>query len=131
MRGNYQIGERVGAILSADSESGELKFLGFGTYQGQQETPRPLGFTASLFPNEVDTWEKVIEHYKDEMGMVMELKDLPTTNPKILLDNGAVVWGAECYWGPEEQIQKHLDKAEKIIEIDPRQVESFQAYRER
>lgn len=22
-------------------------------------------------------------------------------NPKILLDNGSVVWGCECWWGPE------------------------------
>lgn len=30
-------------------------------------------------------------------------------NPKIQLDNGKVVWGCECWWGPEERIKRELD----------------------
>lgn len=30
-------------------------------------------------------------------------------NPKIVLDDGAVVWGCECWWGPSHEVQKRLD----------------------
>lgn len=26
-------------------------------------------------------------------------------NPKIKLDNGSIVWGCQCWWGPEEEIK--------------------------
>jgi hypothetical protein len=39
-------------------------------------------------------------------------------NPKILLDNGKVVWGCECWWGPEEVVRKKLQQYDRIVEVD-------------
>lgn len=30
------------------------------------------------------------------------------TNPSITLDNGKQVWGYECWWGPEDEIQRMI-----------------------
>ena len=37
-----EVGERVGAIMSADAE--EVRLFGYGTYQGQEMPPEELGF---------------------------------------------------------------------------------------
>lgn len=33
---------------------------------------------------------------------------LPVPNPKIELDNGGVVFGCECWWGPEKKIKNAI-----------------------
>jgi len=33
-----------------------------------------------------------------------DLLPLPVNNPKIVLDDGTVLWGVQCWWGPEEQM---------------------------
>lgn len=30
-------------------------------------------------------------------------------NPRITLDNGDIVWGFECWWGPEAQMKKEVE----------------------
>lgn len=79
----YEQGIRVGAILSSDAES--VQFLGWGTYLGNF-VPEDGG--VALF---------------GELLMKFDI-----ANPKILLDNGDVVWGFECWWGPEEKIRKMI-----------------------
>jgi hypothetical protein len=66
-------GTRVLAILSADKNT--VKSLGPGVYVGD-EVPPDTGGTG---------W----------------LAELGVANPKIVLDNGDVVWGCECWWGLE------------------------------
>lgn len=39
-------------------------------------------------------------------------------NPKIVLDNGQVIWGCQCWWGTEEQVKKQLE-GRTIINITP------------
>lgn len=39
-------------------------------------------------------------------------------NPCIKLDSGALVWGCECWWGPEAEIKAHVANFEKTVEID-------------
>lgn len=39
--------------------------------------------------------------------------DLP--NPKIKLDNGKIVWGMECWWGPEEEVKQLIGNRQIII----------------
>jgi hypothetical protein len=40
-------------------------------------------------------------------------------NPKITLDNGSVVWGMECWWGPEAAIRKKLDgMSVRFVSVD-------------
>jgi hypothetical protein len=42
------------------------------------------------------------------------LEDLKTsrilTNPCIRLDSGDIVWGMECWWGPEEKVREQLER---------------------
>jgi hypothetical protein len=85
-------GIRVGAVMHADNDG--VKFFGWGTYQGH-EVPGPevAGF----------------------MGHALRENKIP--NPKILLDNGKVVWGCECWWGPEAEITKMIG-GRKVEEVD-------------
>lgn len=85
---NMDVGTRVGAFLFMSDT--ELLVLGYGTYDGDEETP----------PKDVT-----------DFGM---------PNPKITLDSGKVVWGCECWWGPEEEYKeqeaKHINA--KVVDID-------------
>lgn len=82
------IGDRVGAILSANNK--EVELLGFGTYLGEQ--------VPSIEENEV------LHHHG-------------VKNPKIQLDNGSIVWGFECWWGPEEKIKESIGNR-KVINVN-------------
>lgn len=90
-------GERVGAILG--SSDGVVEFLGYGVYEGR-------------FPP------------VEAVGMIAEMsRDIPDyTNPRIRLDSGKVVYGCECWWGPETRIKATLvdaeSRKEKIVEVD-------------
>ena len=35
-------------------------------------------------------------------------QELGLKNPKIRLDSGEVVWGYECWWGPEEKVTETI-----------------------
>lgn len=91
-----KIGERVGAILDGDYE--KIEFLGYGTYQGNQIPKEGFGIMAEGCRNQ---------------GI---------ENPCIHLDSGKVVYGCECYWGPEDQIKNHIDHYKErnlqVIEVD-------------
>jgi hypothetical protein len=91
--------ERVGAILGANAETKIVKFLGYGTFQGC-EVPSP-----------------------DASGWMAEsLRKHQRSNPKILLDSGKVVWGCECWWGPEDDIKAKIERYKSqgftIVEVD-------------
>jgi hypothetical protein len=52
-------------------------------------------------------------------GYAAILRARGQTNPKIVLDNGQVVWGCECWWGKEKDFQKkygHLEVVDVPIE---------------
>jgi hypothetical protein len=40
-------------------------------------------------------------------------------NPKIELDHGGVVWGYQCWWGPEAEMRDRVYKGRIIEFIDP------------
>ncbi len=40
--------------------------------------------------------------------------DIP--NPRIGLDNGQIVWGCECWWGPEDEVKHMVDQSPASIE---------------
>lgn len=82
-------GDRVGAILSGKGNT--VKFLGYGVYVGDEIPP-------NTGPNSMTAW--------------MEEDRVP--NPKIQLDNGDVVWGCECWWGPEDRIRKKLEQYDQV-----------------
>jgi hypothetical protein len=88
----YEPGIRVGAILGSKGKE-IVEFLGYGTYVGDEAPEGAVGnvaeLTGGLFPN-----------------------------PKIELDNGKVVWGCECWWGPEDVIKEKLEDYEVVDEVD-------------
>ena len=92
MKGGCIPGDRVGAMMSADKE--EVHLFGYGTYRGE-EVP----------PADIRMWG-------------VDLSELGHENPKILLDNGKVVWGCECWWGDEEQVRKSIGDRRVVI-VDP------------
>jgi len=87
-----KIGDRVGCFLSVVGRS--ALFLGWGTYVGD-EVP----------PNE------------GQSSMTPNLTGLRRANPKLVLDSGDVVWGCECWWGPEAEIKAEYEKMEQVTTI--------------
>lgn len=86
-------GQRVGAIMSVETSTCNL--FGYGIYLGNEIPPPEIGC------------------------MGVSLAQLGRENPKILLDDGKVVWGCECWWGPEEQIKAMIEKKQlKVVMVD-------------
>lgn len=79
---NVKIGERAGAILSA--KNNVVEFLGYGVYVGDE------------IPTEACS------------DIADDLIALKLTNPKIQLDNGEIVYGCECWWGPEDDLKEKI-----------------------
>ncbi len=106
-------GERVYAVLAATPE--EVSLLGFGVYVGDEVPPAPMGFVRAVFG--ANTWEEFDRVAAADAGCEPNPAARPT-NPKIVLDNGEVVWGAECWWGPEAGYAKFRGgRAEKLCSI--------------
>ncbi len=91
-KNGVKVGDRVGCFLSVVGDKALL--LGYGTYVGD-EVP----------PNEGHT------------SLTAYLSGLRRPNPKIVLDSGDVVWGCECWWGPEEEVKAECAKLKKVINI--------------
>lgn len=88
-----KVGARVGALLSGTATT--AKFLGWGTFEGREVPGEEAG------------------------GFAEFLREAGMENPKIRLDNGKVVWGCECWWGSEVEIQKVLEgKTVEHVDID-------------
>jgi hypothetical protein len=85
---------RVGAVLSADKEKSEINFIGYGVYVGDEVPVEAVGWIADA------------------------LRENKVLNPKIVLDNGTVVWGCECWWGSEENVKEMLSKFKTVISVD-------------
>lgn len=78
---------RVGVIFAVSPEKKQVLFFGFGTFLGYFKPER------------------------EDVGFLPEEKDvLRLPNPKILLDNGDVIWGYECWWGKEQEIRDFLQQ---------------------
>jgi len=89
-------GDRVYAIRNI--ANGVCHFFGFGVYDGDFERDQGVGgFNPPA------------------------LRGFP--NPRITLDNGKIVWGCECWWGPESEFERGT-KGMRIQNVDP---EEFRA----
>lgn len=95
-------GQRVFAVLSATVD--EVSLLGFGIYVGDEVPPAPMGFVCAVY--RVTTWEEFDRVAAEDAGCEPNPATRPTS-PKIVLDDGEVVWGAECWWGPEARYAKY------------------------
>lgn len=45
------------------------------------------------------------------------MKGSSITNPQIKLDNGKLVWGCECWWGPEDKVKEMIGDR-KVINVE-------------
>jgi hypothetical protein len=117
-----KVGQRVGAILGA--KDGQIDFLGWGLYEGDHVPPEPIGMMKLMG----ESWEEVYRYGEETWGLTVEQcqEKLPLKNPRIRLDSGHVVWGAECWWGSEEKVKKQLQLGQ-VNEIDPAQVDGLLA----
>lgn len=93
-------GSRVGAIRDANSEI--VNLFGYGVYSGEEIPPDNIMSPFGL--------------YKE---LKERLKEKTPTNPKIVLDSGEIVWGCECWWGPEEKIKAAIGDR-KVNIVQPR-----------
>ena len=73
-------------------EEGVTKFYGYGTFQGHTIPPENVG------------------------GF-----NFGRPNPTIRLDSGDIVYGCECWWGPEKEVAKMIAGTEIII-VPPKRV---------
>lgn len=85
------VGGRVVAI--SHSTNDEVFVFGLGVYLGD-EVPGP-----------------------EAGGFAALARDLKRPNPKIQLDSGEIVWGGECWWGPEESFEKDYGGGRKIVMV--------------
>lgn len=88
-----EVGDRVGAILKSD-DTGTIWLLGYGNYLGEQVPDPELG---------VSSW-------------VMEAFGIDRMDPEpcIRLDSGQLVYGCECWWSTEQDIQDLLGMYKKV-----------------
>lgn len=79
------VGDRVIALRNAVGSEKKAYSYGAGVYKGEQ----------------------IVEH-------IPELAGSGIKNPCIELDDGAIVYGMECWWGPEEAVKKRFEGFEFI-----------------
>lgn len=80
-------GDRVGAIYREEF-NGPVELFGYGVYAGDAVPVEAVGWTADI---------------ARESGLLI---------PRIELDNGQVVYGCECWWGPEAIVRERLSGRE-------------------
>jgi hypothetical protein len=85
-------GIRVAAILSSNGKN--INFIGYGKYVG----------------DDVPGLEAV-------GPMAEAMRKNGQKNPKIILDNGDVVWGCECWWGDADDFEKKF-AGRKLNQVD-------------
>lgn len=78
----HKPGMRVAALMDSNPKTKKIRMFGYGEYVGD-EVPG-----------------------SDSVGFASLLHNSGIKNPKIVLDNGQVVWGCECWWGPADGFEK-------------------------
>ena len=92
-----RIGSRIGAILGADNENKIINMVGYGVYEKDECPP-----------------VEIMGLPEDEMDI---LRDNGYTNPKLVMDDGSIAWGRECWWGAEERVKLQLKTHHEDWEI--------------
>lgn len=90
------VGARVGVIQAADDD--EVRLLGYGV---RLEDSVPI---------------QVAGKHNTVLEM-MHVSNL--TNPTMRLDDGTLVYGAECWWGPENSVKTWIGER-RVINVKPR-----------
>ena len=129
--------ERVGCIAGVGDDEGTMEFFGYGVYKGKgipeknEVTFMGWDFHDLIIGQAMDSYkgldkpmteEQIEKAFADKDEEMMELFG----NPVIELDSGEVVYGAECWWGPEANVKKALEDYEKQgIKIIPITVKEY------
>lgn len=82
----HPVGIRVGAMRNADKEA--VYLFGWGVYEGDFVPEEAAGFGAEM------------------------AREAGRTNPRIRLDDGDVVYGCECWWGPAVEVEASIQGRE-------------------
>jgi hypothetical protein len=98
---------------SADDK--QVRLFGYGVFEGDHvrpdSAPGVFGTTAELRETAIevngpeDQWTDAQRAAFDRMAR----------NPRIKLDSGDVVWGCQCWWGPEEEIKRTIGDREVVV----------------
>lgn len=88
-----EVGQRVYAVRNADNEN--VYLYGYGEYIGTQPTEDDLTMDTPFGPQTMPKG---------------------TPNPQIKLDDGSVLWGYECWWGPEDGFTKKFG-SKKVVTV--------------
>lgn len=104
MKNEMPTGIRVGAVNCYDEHSIEL--FGYGTYQGRT----PI--------TETVTFEDFLKEYSKHQPPGLKLSEDENRKmaenvfytPTILLDNGTMIYGYECWWGLEDEVRTLTEK---------------------
>ncbi len=110
---NPAIGRRVGVIRNTDQDT--VYLFGYGTYQG---SPIP--------PDDVleALWGISREALVKELAEVLAHEPTPEEldwyfgNPKLVLDDGRVLWGCQSYWGDEDRVREAIGSRQVVL-VDP------------
>ena len=95
--GSMNVGARVFAMSHAE---GDVAYLyGHGVYMGRVLPPKGIQL------------------------MGIDLHTLGHQNPKILLDNGQVVWGCESWWGSEDKMPHYREI--KLVDIHEARMKAY------
>ena len=76
------VGSRIGALWTVYKHRATI--FGFGTYQGDEAPPA------------------------DVYGPMGPADQFPVPVPKLVLDDGTVVWGCECHWTSEQEARSTI-----------------------
>jgi len=99
----YKPGTKVVALLDINAKTKTIRMFGYGEYVGDE------------IPDE------------NSIGFANLLHQSKVKNPKIVLENGKIVWGCESRWGPVEGFkEKHPTPLWTIqmVDIDAARAES-------
>lgn len=112
----YEPGIRVGAI--SHSKDDVVYMFGWGTYEGDFPRRSGPGFGGEANVQVAQAAEVFKEHcpWATEEDVEAFL-DRATKNPRIRLDNGKTVWGAQCWWGTEEAVKQRI-QGRQVVYLD-------------
>lgn len=112
-------GDRVYAIESETAS--EVRAFGGGVYEGMHLPPDGtigVGGEVLRYHEMTETAVRQLMEQRpesDEETLRWIIADSAPKNPRIRLDSGEIVWGCQCWWGPEETVLGNIESSGKTI----------------
>ena len=125
--GNRRLPPEMPSIFGTNEES--MRKIMTQEYLGKpkQSISEILDRSRMTEPAHIAEYDAAIEREETEKAagtFVYSEKDIETMidrsrrNPCIELDSGEIVWGCECWWGPEEDFKKSIgDKPVEVVSL--------------